>query len=50
MNREMVAITRCAGSFAAHVDVTIVRVPDETMATPFELAVELIEYDVAEQR
>jgi hypothetical protein len=35
--------------FAAHVDVTIIRVPNEPMATPRKLPIQLIQHEIREQ-
>jgi hypothetical protein len=39
-----------AGLFAAHVDVTVIRVTHEPVATTLELAIQLIQHEIREQR
>jgi len=39
-------ITRCPARWLRDVDIAVVCIPHEAMLTPFELAIEFVEYDV----
>src|SRR5262245_57564839 len=49
INRVTLSITRCPRPLASNVDITVIRVANETMTTTLQLPVEFVEYEVAEQ-